>query len=97
AHGHELDHEYYRNHKLLKDWKVEDYIPDNVMEDFSNDPLFKPYLDHTLGEMKCWLAMRQYWKSDADSHIAQLVGKANTWLEGLAHIPLLVRVPDDWR
>lgn len=83
AHGHEMDDEYYRHHKLLKDWKVEDYLPENVLENFNNSPMYKPYLDHTLKEMKSWLAMRQYWKSDADSHIAQLVSKAETWLGGL--------------
>ena len=40
AHGHELDHEYYRNVKRTKKMKVEDYLEDNVIENFKNDPIF---------------------------------------------------------
>jgi len=83
AHGHELDHEYYRHVKREKDMKVEDYIDENVIENYKKDPISKIYLEHTLDEMECSLNMRQFWKSDEDSHIAQLVKKANVWLEGL--------------
>jgi arylsulfatase A-like enzyme len=83
AHGHELDHEYYRNVKRIKDMKVEDYLEDDVIENFKNDPIFLPYLQHTTGEMECLLNKRQFWKSDEDSHIAALVKKTNAWLEDL--------------
>jgi arylsulfatase A-like enzyme len=83
AHGHELDHEYYRYVKRVKDLKVEDYLEENLIQNFTNDPLHVFYLQHTKEEMECYLNMRQYWKSDEDSHIANLVKKTQQWLEGI--------------
>ena len=81
-HGHELDYEYYRHDAVKNDMKYEDYLDQNIIDNFRKDPAFEPYIDHNIDEINCILRSRQNWKNEEESmHAAVLVNKAKAWLE----------------
>ncbi len=80
-HGHELDHEYYRNVPLTKDLHVDDYLEENCVQSALAHPVDERYVDQTRQEIDAYLRLRQNWKDDNDHHIAHLVKKAIKWLE----------------
>ncbi|MCL4467161.1 MAG: sulfatase [Chloroflexi bacterium] len=78
-HGHELDHEYFRNdplyHRQPRDF-IEDHVlevADRIMGDRVTGPL--------LEEISCHLRESQYWRSDEDQKVAKTMKAAVDYLK----------------
>lgn len=76
--GHELDHTFHSGNKLLH-LNVEDYIKECNLDDVN--PEQKAINELVLNEIREFLKLRQYWKSDEDSYIGVLAKTAINWLE----------------
>ncbi len=79
-HGHEVDQAYYAQDEIYGDFKPEDYYEDHVLE--KADEIIGGKIMHTLlEEVECYFKKTQYWKSDEDQHVAQLLKKSVEFLE----------------
>ncbi len=79
-HGHELDHVYYSKDDLIH------LNPLDFHEQHSLDAYKKATseaaVEVVLEETTCYLKHRQYWKSDEDQNVAQVLKSAVKYLEG---------------
>lgn len=78
-HGHETDHQYYAADELTS-LKAEDYYEDHVLES-ADKILGENVMQPMLNQVECHLKERQYWKSDEDQHVAQVMKQASKYLE----------------
>jgi len=79
-HGHETDHQYYAKDELKGNYKASDYFEEHVMEkadEILNENVIQPFIN----QVECHLKERQYWKSDEDHHVAQVMKSAGQFLE----------------
>jgi len=79
-HGHETDHQYYAQDELTSSHKAEDYYEDHVM-DKADEILGENVMRPLLNQVECHLKERQYWNSDEDQHVAQVMKTAARYLE----------------
>lgn len=73
-HGHETDHQYFAQDELVG-FKAEDYFEDHVIEkadEILGENVMRPFIN----QVECHLKERQYWKSDEDQHVAQVMKAA---------------------
>jgi arylsulfatase A-like enzyme len=78
-HGHEGDHDYYSQDPLYH-FKPEDFIEEHILEAASKmegERLVGPLLE----EMRNLLAKSQYWKSDEDHNVANVMKAAVNYLK----------------
>lgn len=78
-HGHETDHQYYAADDLTT-LKAQDYYEDHVLES-ADEILGENVMQPMLNQVECHLKERQYWKSDEDQHVAQVMKQAVKYLE----------------
>ena len=78
-HGHETDHQYYAQDELIA-LKAEDYYEDHVMEK-ADAILGENVMRPLMNQVECHLKERQYWKSDEDQHVAQVMKSASRYIE----------------
>ena len=79
-HGHETDHQYYAKDELKSNYKASDYFEAHVLEkadEILNENVVQPFIN----QVECHLKERQYWKSDEDQHVAQVMKSAGRYLE----------------
>lgn len=78
-HGHETDHQYYAQDEL-RGHKAEDYYEDHVIrtaDEILNENVMRPLMN----QVECHLKERQYWKSDEDHHVAQVMKAAGKYID----------------
>jgi arylsulfatase A-like enzyme len=78
-HGHETDHQYYAQDELHKH-KAEDYYEDHVIKT-ADEILKENVMRPLMNQVECHLKERQYWKSDEDHHVAQVMKTAGKYLD----------------
>jgi arylsulfatase A-like enzyme len=81
-HGHETDHQYYAHDELIE-LKAEDYYEDHVIEK-ADELLGENVMRPLMNQVECHLKERQYWKSDEDQHVAQVMKAACRYKIGRA-------------
>jgi arylsulfatase A-like enzyme len=78
-HGHETDHQYYAQDEL-HEHKAEDYYEDHVIKT-ADEILKENVMRPLMNQVECHLKERQYWKSDEDHHVAQVMKTAGKYLD----------------
>ena len=78
-HGHETDHQYYAQDELHKH-KAEDYYEDHVIKT-ADEILKENVMRPLMNQVECHFKERQYWKSDEDHHVAQVMKTAGKYLD----------------
>jgi arylsulfatase A-like enzyme len=78
-HGHEGDHYYYSKDPLIH-YKAEDFHEDHVIES-ANETHGEDLIGPLMHETESYLKQRQYWKSEEDQSVAQVMKSAVDYLE----------------
>jgi arylsulfatase A-like enzyme len=79
THGHENDHEYFRQDPLLHLDPL-DYIEEHVLEN-ADKILGEKVIDYVLYEMGCHLRETQYWRGEEDQMVARTMKAAVQYLQ----------------
>lgn len=79
-HGHEVDQSYYAQDELPGNISVKDFYEDHVIEK-ADEIIGGKIMDTLLEEAECYLKKTQYWRSDEDQQVAQVIKRSMTFLD----------------
>jgi arylsulfatase A-like enzyme len=78
-HGHEADHDFYRQDKLIH-FKATDFLDQNIIDNvdrIEGASILVPLID----EIESYLKHRQYWRCEEDQNVAKVMKKAGQYLD----------------
>jgi arylsulfatase A-like enzyme len=78
-HGHETDHQYYAQDECYG-LKAEDYFEDHIIAT-ADELLGENVVGPMMNQVACHLKERQYWRSDNDHQVAQIMREAAKYLD----------------
>jgi len=78
-HGHEGDHYYYAQDPLIH-YQPEDFHEEHVLQ-AADTVMGERVIEPLLHETACYLANRQYWKTEEDQNVAKVMKMAVNYLQ----------------